>query len=78
MARSSTSQPQPPNAVRAATLAYSAVELADALGISQRHLWRLHDAGRLPAAVRLGRRVVWPRQLIDEWLAAGGSRRPNS
>ena len=63
-----------PPAVAAACL--TADELAHTLGISVRHLWRLHDAAKLPAAVRLGRSVRWPKVLIDAWLAAGCPAQP--
>jgi excisionase family DNA binding protein len=52
-------------------LTYTAAELADALGCSERHVWRKHAAGELPAAVHIGRLVRWPRKLIAEWIAAG-------
>jgi predicted DNA-binding transcriptional regulator AlpA len=41
------------------------------LQVSERHVWRLHDGGRMPAAVRLGRLVRWPKVLIDTWVAGG-------
>jgi excisionase family DNA binding protein len=67
--------PPPPPAAdpadRLAPLTYTAAELAQALGCSERHVWRLHAAGGLPAAVHIGRLVRWHRTLIDRWLAAG-------
>ena len=45
--------------------------LARALGVSARHIAALRAQGRLPAPVRLGKRVVWPRSEIEAWLAAG-------
>ena len=64
------SPPTDPNAPRDA-LTFSAAQLARALGCSARHVWRLHDAGQLPPAVRIGRLVRWPRKLIEEWIADG-------
>jgi excisionase family DNA binding protein len=45
--------------------------VADLLGVSVRHVYRLADAGRIPAPVRLGALVRWPRQSILDWIAAG-------
>jgi excisionase family DNA binding protein len=45
--------------------------VADLLRCSTRHVTRLRDAGRMPAAVRLGRLCRWPRAAIDGWVAAG-------
>jgi excisionase family DNA binding protein len=50
---------------------YTVEDLAGLLQCSTRHIWRLHDAGRLPAAVRIGRLVRWPRKLIESWIADG-------
>jgi len=45
--------------------------VAEVLGCSSRHVYRLSDAGRMPAPVRLGSLVRWSRAAIDEWVAAG-------
>lgn len=50
---------------------YTVDELARVLNVSVRHIWRLRDRGKLPAAIRLGKAVRWPKTLIDGWLAAG-------
>lgn len=50
---------------------YTADDLAARLQCSVRHVWRLHDSGALPAALRVGRLVRWPKPLIDRWLADG-------
>ncbi len=34
-------------------------ELAQLLGVSERHLYRQHAAGKLPRPVRIGRCVRW-------------------
>ena len=54
---------------------YTANDVADRLRCSVRHVWRLHDAGDMPAAVRVGRLVRWPRKFIDDWVAAGCPKR---
>lgn len=51
-------------------LTYTAAQLAEVLNVSERHVWRMADAGELPAPIRIGRRVLWPRKAIDLWLAA--------
>jgi len=52
-------------------------EAAQALGISERHLWTWTNQGRIPH-VRIGRSVIYPRDVLDRWLAeqaAKGARR---
>lgn len=51
--------------------------VADMLGCSTRHVYRLSDAGRMPAPVKLGSLVRWrwstgdPITGLQEWLNAG-------
>lgn len=45
--------------------------LAELLNCSERHVYRLADRGRIPAPVKLGTLVRWPRSTIYEWLQAG-------
>lgn len=45
--------------------------VAELLDCSTRHVYRLADSGRMPAPVKLGTLVRWPRQAIEEWIAAG-------
>lgn len=45
--------------------------VAALLGCSTRHIYRLTDAGRMPAPVRLGALIRWRRAEIDEWITAG-------
>lgn len=70
---------RPPTAKLAhvATECYTADELAAVLKCSPRHVWRMRDLGKLPAAIRLGRLVRWPKVLIDSWLAAGCPKLPH-
>lgn len=58
-----------------ARIALSAEEVADVLGISRAHVFKLHSSGRLPRPVKLGRAVRWPRRDLEEWLAAGAPPR---
>ena len=41
------------------------------LTCSARHVYRLSDAGLMPAPIRLGSLVRWSREAILEWIAAG-------
>jgi excisionase family DNA binding protein len=59
----------PADAPAAALLTVRAV--AALLHCSPRHVYRLADAGLMPAPVRLGHLVRWRRQDLDAWLAAG-------
>jgi len=45
--------------------------VAEMLGCSTRHIYRLSDAGRMPAPVKLGALVRWSKSAIEEWVAAG-------
>jgi len=45
--------------------------VAEMLGCSPRHVYRLSDAGRMPAPVKLGALCRWSRIAIDEWIADG-------
>lgn len=56
-------------------LAVSAADTAAILDVSQRHLWAMHSAGKIPKPVRLGRCVKWIRQELEDWLAAGAPSR---
>src|SRR5262249_57632003 len=58
--------PEPPAAQLLDVRAVAAL-----LGCSARHVYRLADAGQMPAPVRLGTLVRWPRQAIEEWIAGG-------
>lgn len=55
----------------ASTRLFDSRALADVLGVSERHLRKLHASGKLPAPIRLGRCLRWSRQLIDEWISRG-------
>ena len=52
-------------------VALSAEEVAESLGVSERHVWALHASGRLPKPVRLGRCVRWRREELLAWVEAG-------
>jgi excisionase family DNA binding protein len=46
-------------------------QVAELLNCSARHVYRLADAGRMPAPVRLGALVRWRRQDLETWIADG-------
>ena len=46
-------------------------EVAQLLGISERSVWRMQSAGKLPAAVRLAGSIRWRRVEIEAWVDAG-------
>ena len=45
--------------------------VASMLDCSSRHVYRLSDAGRMPAPVRLGSLVRWRRLDVEAWIAGG-------
>ena len=45
--------------------------VAEMLGCSARHVYRLSDAGRMPPPVKLGALVRWSAGAIREWIDAG-------
>jgi excisionase family DNA binding protein len=45
--------------------------VAELLGCSDRHVRRLAAAGKMPAPVRLGALVRWPRAALEAWLHQG-------
>lgn len=56
-------------------LVFTAEEVAELLCISRAHVFRLQRGGKLPAPVRFGRSVRWPRAELQAWLRAGAPDR---
>jgi excisionase family DNA binding protein len=52
-------------------LLLSARDVATLLQCSDKHIQNLRIAGRIPAPVKLGTLVRWPRQVIEQWIEAG-------
>ena len=52
-------------------LLLSAGQVAEILGCSIRHVYRLADGGRMPSPLRLGALVRWSRASIERWIAEG-------
>ena len=44
-------------------------EVAEALGISERSVWRWSATGVLPPGIKLGRSVRWSEETIRRWIA---------
>jgi len=49
----------------------SVEQVSAMLTCSRRHVYRMSDAGRMPAPVRLGNLVRWNREVIENWIANG-------
>jgi excisionase family DNA binding protein len=46
-------------------------QVAERLGCSTRHVWRILSAGLLPRPVKVGHLVRWSSTAIDEWIGKG-------
>lgn len=56
-----------PDRLRQAPLAVSRQDAAALLGISERLLWTMTNAGKIPH-VRIGSRVLYPVEALRQWL----------
>ncbi len=45
--------------------------VAKMLGCSQRHVYRLADAERMPAPIKIGSLVQWSAAELGEWIDEG-------
>lgn len=45
--------------------------VATLLACSPRHVYRMSDAGRMPAPMKFGALVRWNRRAVAQWLADG-------
>ncbi|MBW3598151.1 MAG: helix-turn-helix domain-containing protein [Planctomycetes bacterium] len=61
----------PESAAAAQPLLISAPQLATLLSVSERTVWRLQAAGKLPRPVKIGGQKRWRRSEVDRWIAAG-------
>ncbi|MHC5537064.1 helix-turn-helix transcriptional regulator [Singulisphaera rosea] len=52
-----------------------AEEVASMLGVSERTLWRLLSAGKIPEPLRIGRNTRWRWAEIREWIERGCPKR---
>lgn len=58
-------------ATRAASSMLRINEVADLLGCSVRHVYRLYNSSRMPKPIKLGQLVRWNRDSLDDWIDAG-------
>ena len=52
---------------------YTVSQLADLLGVSERHVHRLRDQKAIPGELRIGKCVRFARVIVDRWLSDGAS-----
>lgn len=45
--------------------------VANVLGCSPRHVYRLADTGKMPRPVKIGALVRWSKATIESWIAEG-------
>lgn len=71
--RAARAQPrsQPPMRVRDV---YTALEVAERLGIHRAAVYAGARAGRIPSIRVSAKRVIFPKSAIDQWLKEGRSR----
>ncbi|MGL6073423.1 MAG: helix-turn-helix domain-containing protein [Fimbriiglobus sp.] len=50
---------------------YTVAEVAELLGVSERHIHRLRDQKRIPGEMRIGNCVRFAKQIIDRWVSGG-------
>jgi excisionase family DNA binding protein len=55
----------------ATPLLITSEEVARLMGISERTLWRLLSAGKVPVPLRFGRNTRWRRSEVLEWIEKG-------
>ncbi|APW58644.1 helix-turn-helix transcriptional regulator [Paludisphaera borealis] len=55
----------------AAPLLICAVDVARMMGVSERTLWRLVSAGRVPTPLRIGRNTRWRAGEVRDWIERG-------
>jgi len=46
-------------------------QVADLLGCSVRHVYRLRDCGKMPSPIKLGSLIRWSRSSIELWVSDG-------
>lgn len=54
------------------SIAISAKQLSQLLGVSLRQVWRLNATGKLPRPVRIGGSVRWNRAEMIRWFSEAG------
>jgi excisionase family DNA binding protein len=64
----STTLPAAPMLATTEAVLLSVADLARMLSCSVRHVWRLRDAGELPAPIKLGKLIRWRREAVMRFL----------
>ncbi len=54
------------------SIAISAKQLSQLLGVSLRQVWRLNATAKLPRPIRIGGSVRWNRAEVFEWFSEAG------
>lgn len=49
-------------------LLLSSKEVGEIIGVSSRQVWNLLNRGMIPSPVRVGRRTLWKRKDLEEWI----------
>lgn len=60
-----------PTSVDDSAKLFNVEAVAEKLGCSTRHVYRLSDAAKMPRPVKLGALVRWPKRVLEEWIDAG-------
>ena len=63
---------------RAEVILLTAKQVAAALQVSTRTLWRMLATGQLIEPLKIGRNVRWRKQELLEWIAQGCPKRSQS
>jgi len=61
-----------PNSINEQSIAISARQLSQLLGVSLRQVWRLNATGKLPCPVKIGGSVRWNRAEVIRLFSEAG------
>jgi excisionase family DNA binding protein len=59
------------NAIADDRLLLGAEDVARLLSVAPRTVWKMDAAGKIPRPIRLGRRTLWRRAELEEWVEGG-------
>ena len=48
--------------------------VASLLGVTEKRAYDLHQRGILPGGIKIGRQLRFNPQVVEAWIAAGGSK----
>ena len=69
-----TTDPKAGKRERLDAATYRVWQAADRALVSDRTMWRMIDAGKVPGVIRIGRSVRISRARFDAWLDNGGAK----